>query len=176
MIDPTEREERVTLGVEAFVLRPARREEQPLVKAYVREEHLNPLSLDWQHFWLAEAQDGEIAACGQVKTHRDGSRELASLVVRPDWRDRGLAAAMISKLKAEGGEPLWLTCRSGLIPFYAKFGFVDATRSGILPPYFRRIRSLAGAFMLLAGAHEHLAVMVWAERSVYGAVAGPAKS
>jgi len=71
---------------------------------------------------------------------------------------------MISKLKVEAEPPLWLTCRSGLIPFYNQFGFVDATGSGDLPPYFRRIRGLARVLMTLAGARQTLAVMVWPDQ------------
>jgi N-acetylglutamate synthase-like GNAT family acetyltransferase len=142
-------------------LRPARQDEQSLIKAFIRGEHLNPLSLNWRHFWLAEAGDGEVVGCGQVKTHRDGSRELASLVVGSAWRGRGIGAALIGRLKAEAGQPLWLTCRSGLTSYYAKFGFQDATRAEDLPPYFRRIRRVAEVMMRLAGAREQLSIMVW---------------
>jgi amino-acid N-acetyltransferase len=144
-----------------FSLRPAREDEQPLIKSFIRNEHLNPLSLNWRHFWLAETAVREIVACGQIKFHGDGSRELASLVVLPAWRGRGVAASLISQLKQEAGPPLWLTCRSGLIPFYSKFGFEDATRSDDLPPYFRRLRGIAKVLLGLAGAREPLAVMVW---------------
>lgn len=144
-----------------IALRPARQEEQHLISAFVRKEHLNPLSLDWRHFWLAESDNGEIVACGQIKPHGDGSRELASLVVLPAWRGKGVAGTLIGKLKSEAGKPLWLTCRSGLIPFYNRFGFVDVTLSDDLPPYFRRIRRLAGAFMRLAGRDHRLAIMLW---------------
>ncbi len=133
-----------------FGLRPAREEDQSLITSFIRNEHLNPLSLNWRHFWLAEMADGEVIACGQVKPHGDGSRELASLVVLPPWREQGVAAALIAKLQVEGGRPLWLTCRSGLAPFYERFGFVDMTRSDSLPPYFRRIRGLADVFIRLA--------------------------
>lgn len=144
-----------------FSLRPAREDEQPLIKSFIREEHLNPLSLNWRHFWLAETAEGEKVACGQVKMHGDGSRELASLVVLPAWRGRGVAASLISRLKQEAGPPLWLTCRSGLIPFYARFGFEDATRSEDLPPYFRRLRGLAKVLLGLTRTQDPLAVMVW---------------
>ena len=148
-----------------IVLRRARREEQSLVKSFVRREHLNPLSLDWRHFWLVETTDGEVVACGQIKPHGDESRELASLVVLPEWRGKGLARALISKLQAEAGSPLWLTCRSGLVPFYEKYGFVDATFWEELPPYFRRIRRLARLLMRLAGREHRLAIMVWPSRA-----------
>jgi amino-acid N-acetyltransferase len=144
-----------------FSLRPAREDEQPLVKSLIRNEHLNPLSLNWRHFWLAETEAGDIVGCGQVKTHGDDSRELASLVVLPDWRSRGVAGSLISRLKQEAGAPLWLTCRSGLIPFYARFGFEDVTHSEALPPYFRRLRGLAKVFLSLVRPRESMAVMVW---------------
>jgi len=142
-------------------LRPAREDEQSLIKSFIRNEHLNPLSLNWRHFWLAETEAGEVIGCGQVKTHGDGSRELASLVVLPTWRSRGVAGSLISRLKQEAGAPLWLTCRSGLIPFYARFGFEDLTHSEALPPYFRRLRRLAKVFLSLVRPRESMAVMVW---------------
>lgn len=165
-------EESNNLVGSGIVLRPARDEDHTLIKSFIRNEHLNPLSLDWRHFWLAESPDGGIIGCGQLKAHGDGSRELASLVVLPGWRGRGVAAALIAKLKLVGGPPLWLTCRSNLVPYYEKFGFADATGSAKLPPYFRRIRRLAGGLMRLARANQRLAVMVWPKQDEPGQSGG----
>jgi amino-acid N-acetyltransferase len=150
-----------SLSQDSVVLRPARKQDQSLIRSLIRSEHLNPLSLDWRHFWLGETRDGEVVVCGQIKTHNDESRELASLVVLPDWRGRGLAAAMIAKLKDVAGPPLWLTCRASLVPFYERFGFKEETDSPDLPPYFRRIRRVAGTLMRLARADRTLAIMRW---------------
>jgi N-acetylglutamate synthase-like GNAT family acetyltransferase len=144
----------------AVTLRAARSDEQVLIKSLVRGEHLNPLSLDWHNFLMAEFS-GHVVGCGQVKRHRDGSAELASLVVVPEWRRRGVATRLVADLKARAGPPLWLTCRSSLIPFYRQFDFKDATQSPDVPPYFRRIRRLAGLLLGLTRVRDGLAVMVW---------------
>ncbi len=142
-------------------LRPAKQSDQRLVKTLIRAEGLNPMGLDWHHFWLAETADGRVIGCGQVKPHSDGSRELASLVVLPAWRQRGVAGMLIGKLKELAGTPLWLTCRSSLVGFYEKFAFIEITEDAALPPYFRRLRRAAKLFLALARAQEHLAIMVW---------------
>lgn len=142
-------------------LRPAKPSDQRLIKTLVRAEGLNPMSLDWHHFWLAQTADGQVIGCGQVKPHSDGSTELASLVVLPAWRQCGVAGMLIGRLKELAGTPLWLTCRSSLVGFYEKFAFVEVTQAAALPPYFRRLRRAARLFLALARAQEHLAIMVW---------------
>ena len=45
-----------------------------------------------------DQSQGEVIGCAQIKPHRDGSRELASLVVHPDYRGQGIARRMIQYL------------------------------------------------------------------------------
>ena len=139
-------------------VRDARADEAGLIKQMVRAEHLNPLSLDWQHFRLAVLAEGEIVGCVQVKTHRDGSRELASLVVQPRWRRRGIARGLIEACLSRNRGELYLTCRAGLGPFYQKFGFAPVALEQ-MPPYFRRISRLAGVLVGLSRTQEGLLVM-----------------
>jgi N-acetylglutamate synthase-like GNAT family acetyltransferase len=146
---------------ETVSLRRASKYDQPRIRQLVRGEHLNPMGLDWRHFWLAESSQGEVIGCGQVKPHSDGSRELASLVVVPSWRRQGVAAALIERLEDEAGAPLWLTCRSVLVPFYEQFAFAEITDDRQLTPYFSRLRRAAKVFFMLARAQEHLAIMLW---------------
>lgn len=84
---------------------------------------INPTGVRWQRFIVAVHGHGDIIGCGQVKLHRDGSFELASIVVRRQWRGRGVAREIIETLQARGGPPMWLTCASPLSTFYQKFGF-----------------------------------------------------
>jgi amino-acid N-acetyltransferase len=142
-------------------VRVARREDQPLIRRLVRDAQLNPLSLSWRQFWLPVDASGQVIGCGQVRRHGDGSRELASIVVAEAWRGRGVARALIGRLMAEAGPPLWLTCRSGLKGFYARFGFREADPADRLPAYFRRVRSLAKTLGVLSARGERLAVMLW---------------
>ena len=147
--------------VDLIRLRPATREDQPTIRRLVHQANINPLDLDWQRFLLAVDEAGAALGCGQVKPHRDGSRELSSIVVIESWRRRGVARALIERLMVEAGPPLWLTCRSGLVPLYVRFGFGLVGPDEPQPAYFRRVRRLAAAFGMLAGSGESLAVMVW---------------
>lgn len=142
-------------------LRPAAEADQARVRELVHKALLNPLDLDWRRFVVAEAGGGGVIGCGQIRQHRDGSRELGSLVVAADWRGRGVGRALIEHLMHGAAPPLWLTCRSGMTPLYERFGFRAVRDPESIPPYFRRLRRVAGVFGLLAGSGEALAIMVW---------------
>jgi N-acetylglutamate synthase-like GNAT family acetyltransferase len=123
------------------VIRVASAADQPAIRRIVRDANINPFSLDWRRFLVAE-RDGRIIGVGQVKPHGDGSRELASIAVLPDWRGRGIASAVIQALLARESGPLYLTCRSPLESFYLRFGFQRIERDE-MSPYFRRISWVA---------------------------------
>ncbi len=126
-----------------YALRRAERGDARAIRRLIYSERLNPLGLDWRRFWLAVDGNGDMIGCGQVKTHRDGSRELASIAVRAEWRRRGVASALIRQLLAEHPPPLYLTCRAELVGFYARFGFAIAENPSQLPAYFRRIAQIS---------------------------------
>ena len=69
-----------------FSVRAAQPEEAQSIQQLIRASRLNPTGLDWRRFVVAEDQNGEFVGCGQVKPHRDGSQELASLAVAEAWR------------------------------------------------------------------------------------------
>lgn len=141
-----------------FSLRKANREDANKIRGMVRAENLNPLSLDWRHFLVACNQDGEVIGCGQVKAHKDGSRELASMVVLSGWRGKGAARALIEGLINTHPGTLYLTCMARLQPLYEKFGFkVIAFEE--MPPYFKRISRLISIMVILAPKEFHLRVM-----------------
>jgi len=141
-------------------LRRATAADDRVIKNMIHRENLNPMQLDWRHFWVAVDGDGRVVGCAQVKTLRDGSRELASLVVEEALRGQGLARRLIERLQAENPPPLYLTCRSSLQPLYRRFGFT-AVPAEAMPPYYRLISRLAGWLMRLARRDEYLAVMRW---------------
>ncbi len=126
-----------------FSLRPATAVERFRIRRLVRGARLNPTGLRWQRFLVAVAPDGQVIGCAQIKPHADGSRELASVVVDPAWRGRGVARALIKRLLETNTPPLYLTCRAALGDFYARFGFHTVPREE-MPRYFRRIARLAG--------------------------------
>jgi N-acetylglutamate synthase-like GNAT family acetyltransferase len=152
----------------AYHLRPAAQADQSTIKAIIRANRLNPLGLKWSQFILAETADHQIIGCGQVKPHRDGSRELASIAVIPPWRNQGIATAIINRLLTAHTPPLWLTCESRLVPFYEKFGFVQLSDPARMPPYFRRLAHLSRLWQRLAPGQTYLAVMMWAGQTPRG--------
>ena len=109
---------------------------------------------------VAVAENGAVIGCGQVKPHRDGSQELASIAVVGSWRKQGVARAIIDALTTQHALPLWLTCISRLVPFYEQFGFVEITEREQMPAYFRRVVWLFPVFAKLASVKGYLAVMV----------------
>lgn len=144
------------------VMRSATAGDQPAIRWMIRRAGINPLGLGWRRFVVVETSDG-ILACGQVKVHGDGSRELASLAVAERWQGRGLARAIIEHLQRQVGPPLWLTCRARLVPLYTRFGFREVTEARELSPYFRRLMRLARVILRIVRPEEGLAVMLWPE-------------
>jgi GNAT superfamily N-acetyltransferase len=144
-------------------LRAATAADQRAIRGLIRRARINPIGLDWHRFVVVEEPGGGIVACGQVKPHSDGARELASVAVAEGWRGKGLARVIIETMKHRAGPPLWLTCREGLVPMYARFGFVRVTARGELTPYFRRLDRVARQILRLFRPGEGLAIMVWQE-------------
>ena len=133
-----------------ILYRPATADDSAAIKSLIHLVRINPMSLDWSRFLVASTPDGELVACGQVKPHSEGTRELASIAVHPDWRGRGLAREVVTRLLVGATRPVYLTCRSDLEPFYIKFGF-RSLASTELTPYFRRIQKLANLMMFREG-------------------------
>ena len=141
-----------------FILRPAQESDGARIRELVHVARINPMGLDWQRFIVAVASEGEVIGCGQVKPHRDGSRELASLVVAPGWRGRGVARAILEALIEPYSGTLYLTCRASLGPLYEKFGFRQIAASE-MTPFFRRLSHLARLFEIVSAENESLLVM-----------------
>ena len=122
-------------------IRPATEADQQTIRRLIKEANINPISLNWPHFVVAE-DDGAIVGVGQVKPHGDGSRELASIAVVRARRSSGIGRALIEALLArERGGVLYLTCRRELEGYYESFGFRCLERAEY-PPYFRRLMPL----------------------------------
>ncbi len=141
-----------------FVIRRAVRADFPAIRALIHTVGINPTGLDWRRFLIAVTPEGKLAGCGQVKPHRGGSRELASIAVVPEMRGKGVARAIIEHLLAEQKEELYLICRLSLGPFYNKFGFRTA-QAAELPPYFRTVQRFASAIQRLGMMDEGLLIM-----------------
>ena len=139
-------------------IRTAVAEDLPAIKALVRAASINPTGLKWPRFIVAANNLGKVIACGQIKPHRDGSHELASLVVDPDCRGQGVARSLVEYLTEIHEGELYLMCRSSLREFYKKFGFEVAFKSQ-MPPYFRNISNLASLVKIIGRKGETLLVM-----------------
>lgn len=108
-----------------FTLRPAVKQDAPAIRRLIWRARINPTRLDWRHFTLAVDENGKLLGSGQIKPHRDGTKELASIAVQPEARHRGIASAIVAHLLAENPPPLYLICTSPLGVFYQRFGFVE---------------------------------------------------
>ncbi len=139
-------------------LRPASAADEPAIRAIVRKEGLNPLSLHWRNFLLAMNAEERIVGIGAVKQHGDGSRELASIAVVPEWRGRGVAGVVIDTLLSRESGPLYLTCRDKMAPFYERFGFRRIGEEE-MTPYFRRLSRIVGVVIHLVRAGNGPVVM-----------------
>jgi len=108
---------------ETYTIRSAVAADEATIKALIRAEHLDPMNVRWQNFLVAEDADaGRIIGIGQIKPFRSG-RELGSLAVVADRRQRGVGGAIIRALIARERGPLLLFCLAFREPYYAKFGF-----------------------------------------------------
>lgn len=147
--------------VDGVTLRPATGGDAGAIRSLILRVGINPRDLDWERFVVAVDREGKLVGCGQVKGHRDGSRELASIAVRPRWREQGVATDIIRRLMAEAGPPLWLMCRSALVGFYARYGFVRVEDEARMPRYFRRVYHLAAIAARFLPGDNPMAVMTW---------------
>jgi N-acetylglutamate synthase-like GNAT family acetyltransferase len=141
-----------------FRLRPATEDDVKTIRWLVRIGQINPTGLNWQRFVVAESPEGKVIGCGQVKSHRDGSDELASLVVHPDWRGQGVARVLIEHFIATNEEDLYLMCRANLGPMYEKFGFQSVPPEE-MPRYFYRIMRMLGLLERVRSDADRVLIM-----------------
>lgn len=105
------------------VLREATEKDAAGIRALIWQVRINPTRLDWRRFLVAVDERGRVIATGQVKMLRDGTRELASIATAAEYRNQGLASAIITQLLAETPRPVHLVCAERLGDFYTRFGF-----------------------------------------------------
>jgi N-acetylglutamate synthase-like GNAT family acetyltransferase len=145
---------------ESFFVRTAIAADQTSIKSLIRHVRINPLNLDWKNFHVAISENGRMIGCGQIKTHRDGTQELASIAVEVDWRRRGIASAIIRSLMRDAGTPLWLICRSEMGSFYEQFGFQIVEHLDQMPRAYRRMRGVARFVSRLFPSADDFHIMI----------------
>lgn len=143
---------------QVFTLRAAREEDAGTIRQLVRIGQINPTGLNWERFTVVEVPDGRVIGCGQIKPHGDGSEELASLVVHPDWRGRGVARAIIEHFHRVHPGDLYLMCRAEMGAMYVKFGYRELSPDE-MPRYFQRIMRLLGFLGRIGGEREGVLIM-----------------
>ncbi len=130
-----------------IVLRKATTHDRSTIKALVSDARLNPLGLDWRRFVIAE-ETGQVIAIGQIKPHRDGSRELASIAVVPERQGLGIGGDIVRALIARENGVLYLMCEQPRETFYERFGF-SRIEPRQMPPYFHRIYRIGTTLLTL---------------------------
>jgi N-acetylglutamate synthase-like GNAT family acetyltransferase len=128
-----------------LTLRDATASDSATIRRIVRAARINPSGLYWPRFIVAE--DGAlIVGVGQVKPHRDGTREIASIAVIPARQGQGIGTAIIEELLRREKGTLHLTCRSRLQGYYERFGFT-LLASRDYPPYLARRLRVINTFL-----------------------------
>jgi amino-acid N-acetyltransferase len=117
-------------------IRPARQEDQPTIVALIRQAKINPRNLRWQNFLVAE-EDGRTVGIRQVKVHSQGTREVGSGFVLPEYRQQGISARLMKDILARESGPLYTMIQEKWTPYYEQFGFRRAGANQ-LPPDFRK--------------------------------------
>jgi N-acetylglutamate synthase-like GNAT family acetyltransferase len=131
------------IGRPVYLLRPAQAKDSGPIRKLIWQVHINPTGLDWHHFWVAVDSQDRLLGCGQLKPHSDGSLELASIAVKPDNRNQGIAHAIMELLVAKSGIPLYLRCAAPMQAFYERFGFHVIPLEEMPPSYQRDWKILA---------------------------------
>ena len=120
----------------SVIIRPAVEADQQTIVSFVQQAHINPRNLHWQNFLIAE-EDGQIVGIRQVKVHAQGTREVASGFVLPEYRRRGISALLMNEIIAGEKDTLYLMCNKKRKTYYEPFGFREV-RFTELPRDFLR--------------------------------------
>ncbi len=139
-------------------LRPATLDDAKTIRNIISQVRINPLAINWHRFILAIDSNGKVIGCGQVKPHSDGSLELASIAVLPDWRGKGVARMIIEYLLKQHPGRIYLTCQSDLSSMYQKFGF-QVIKPIEMTPYFHRLHRIVNWINKLVRQPHSMLVM-----------------
>ncbi len=102
-------------------LRQAVAADEAMIKQMVKEEDLDPTSLKWEQFLMAE-KDGVIVGIGQVRIYPN-CHELGSLIVKEAYRGQGVGGMLVKALVARETGDVYLECVTSNEGYYAQFGF-----------------------------------------------------
>ena len=138
------------LCAQNVVYRTGTATDQQVIAAAVLRESMNPLFLQPERFECA-VDEQHVLGFGQLRP-LSGAWELASLVVEPEARGRGLGSALVRRLLARvEGEAVWLLTLENTRRFYEPLGFVEAPPGAA--PLTMRLEQAVGSVVagLVAG-------------------------
>lgn len=140
------------------LIRPASEADAQIIKQSIKGAGLDPTSLDWRRFKLAQSDDGAVLGMCQVRRYWD-TRELGSLWVREDLRGRGLGGMLIRACLAEESPPVYLECVEARQRYYETQGFrripvLQAARG-------LRLKSGIGGLVARVVFRQRIIVMRW---------------
>jgi N-acetylglutamate synthase-like GNAT family acetyltransferase len=104
-------------------IRPATEADETTIRRMVKAEHLDPTSLKWQNFLMAE-HEGKVVGIGQIRPYAN-CPELGSLVVLKEFQRQGIGGMLIEALLARESGVVYLECRRPLESYYRRFGFEE---------------------------------------------------
>lgn len=140
-------------------IRPARKSEKREIISLIHAVGINPFGLNWKRFVVAVDETDQMMGCAQLKPHQGAVWELASLAVKSEFRGQGTARAIITHLISISENDLYLTCRSGLVPFYKKFDFNIVVTFDSMPGYFRWVAYLSVWIKKINSSFEGITIM-----------------
>ena len=105
-----------------ITIRPARPEEQQIIISLIRQAKISPRNLHWEHFLVAE-ENGQVVGIRQVRVHTQGTREVGSGFVLPEYRHQGISARLMNEILNRENSTLYLMCRDKWASYYEQFGF-----------------------------------------------------
>ena len=120
----------------AIHIRPAREGDQQTIVSLIHQAKINPRNLHWQNFLVAE-ENGQVVGIRQMKIHAQGTREVASGFVLPEYRRQGISKQLMNELLARETGPLYTMVNEKRAPYYEQFGF-HRTEPNQLPADFRK--------------------------------------
>lgn len=106
----------------SVTIRLAVETDQSTIASMIRQAKINPRNLHWERFLIAE-ENNQIVGIRQVKIHAQGTREVASGFVLPEYQHRGISAQLMNEILARENGPLYLMCRDKWAFYYEGFGF-----------------------------------------------------
>jgi N-acetylglutamate synthase-like GNAT family acetyltransferase len=104
-------------------IRQAVASDRQAIRSLASGERVNPTGLSWPNFVVA-TNDAVIIGAVQLRLHRDGIKELATLVVAREWRKRGIAAKLIDTIMADQPGRVFMVTGRNHAHHYARWGFL----------------------------------------------------